>query len=109
MILEAPSLKKGMTLHYNICTPPKVMDREPPGPLITSAVELKLDSNTMFEWKKHSHKSTTIPHYKLLDFLNLRAQASELLPPSKKPNHTSNIHFMCVRASSYYHMIERSA
>lgn len=54
MILEAPSLKKGMTLHYNICTPPKVMDREPPGPLITSAVELKLDSNTMFEWKKQS-------------------------------------------------------
>ena len=41
----------------------------------------------MFEWQNHSHKSTTVPHYsKLLDFINLHAQASESLPSSKKPN-----------------------
>ena len=41
----------------------------------------------MFEWQKHSHESTTVPHYrKLLDFINLHAQASESLSPSKEPN-----------------------
>ena len=47
-------------------------------PFITSALELKLDPNTMFEWQKHSQKSTEVPHFQeLLEFLDLRAQASE--------------------------------
>ena len=59
---------------------------EAPGPFITSVLELKLDSSTMFEWQRHSQVSTDIPHYKeLLDFINLRAQASESLPLYKKP------------------------
>ena len=42
---------------------------------------MKLDSNTMFKWQKESQDSTDIPHYtKLLEFLNLRAQASESAP-----------------------------
>ena len=63
------------------------MESELPGSFITSVLELKLDQDTMFEWQKHSHESTTVPHYsELLDFINLRAQASESLPSSKRPN-----------------------
>ena len=54
------------------------MEHEPSGPFITSVLELKLDPNTMFEWQKFSQDSSAVPHYqKLLEFLNLRAQASE--------------------------------
>ena len=53
------------------------MGYEPSGPFITSTLELKLDQSTMFEWQKHSQKSSGVPHYQDLDFLNLRAQASE--------------------------------
>jgi len=32
----------------------------------------------MFEWQKYSQASTTVPHFNaLLEFINLRAQASE--------------------------------
>ena len=93
MILEAPSLKKGngrelRRLHDAVqqhLRALKAMDCEAPGPFITSVLELKLDSNTMFEWQKHSHESSTVPHYnELLDFINLRAQASETLPSNRK-------------------------
>ena len=54
------------------------MDYEPSGPFITSVLELKLDVNTTFEWQKHSQATVGIPHYQqLLEFLNLRAHASE--------------------------------
>ena len=56
MILEAPALKEG------------------------TGKELRRlhDTNTMFEWQKHSQSSTAVPHYQdLLEFINLRAQASE--------------------------------
>ena len=54
---------------------------EPSSPFITSVLELKLDTNTMFEWQKHSQDSTDMPHYqKLLEFINLSAQASEAYP-----------------------------
>ena len=62
----------------------KAMGQEPSGSFITSMLELKLDTNTMFE---HSQASTDVPHYKeLLALLNLRAQASESSsaePPKK--------------------------
>ena len=54
------------------------MGQEPSGSFITSLLELKLDQNTMFEWQKCSQESSEVPHYKdLLEFINLRAQASE--------------------------------
>ncbi len=54
------------------------MSCAPPGPFITSILELKLDDNTSFEWQKSSQDLPDFPHYdKLLAFLNLRAQASE--------------------------------
>lgn len=71
MILEAPSLKEGSgrelrRLHDVVqqhLRALKSMDSEPPGPFITSALELKLDSNTMFEWQRHSQESTTSMSY----------------------------------------------
>ncbi len=56
----------------------KAMEYEPSGPFITSILELKLDSNTMFEWQKYSQRHIDVPPYQeLLEFLNLRAHASE--------------------------------
>ena len=56
----------------------KAMDKEPSAPFITSLIEMKLDADTRFEWQKSSQESTDVPHYtELLEFLNLRAQASE--------------------------------
>ncbi len=56
----------------------KAMGQEPSGSFVTSLLELKLDPSTTFEWQKFSQDSESVPHYtKLLEFLNLRAQASE--------------------------------
>ena len=94
MILEAPSLKEGTgrelrRLHdAQHLRSLKAMGCEAPGSFITSILELKLDSNTMFEW-----------HYnELLDFINLRAQASECLP-SKKPSYSKPITSFAANAS----------
>ena len=85
-ILDTPPLKEGTgkeirKLHDTVLQhlrALKSMGYEPSGPFITSALELKLDQSTMFEWQKHSQKSEGVPHYQdLLDFLNLRAQATE--------------------------------
>ncbi len=95
MILEAPPLKEGngrelRRLHDSVQQHLRallVMECELPGSFNTSVLELKLDQGTIFKWPKHSHASTTIPHYsELLDCINLRAQASESLPSSKKLN-----------------------
>ena len=49
----------------------------------------------MFEWQRHTQKSTDVPHYQeLLDFLNLRAQASESSiteGSNKKPRHDTHL------------------
>ena len=83
MILEAAPLKEGTGrelrhLHDTVqqrLQALEAMDYEPLGHFITSILELKLDMNTMFEWQKYSHN---VPHYqKLLEFINLHAQASE--------------------------------
>ena len=96
MILETPSLKNGTgqelrRLHDTVqqhLRALRAMDYEPSGPFITSTLELKLDTNTMFEWQKHSQDSTEVPHFqKLLEFINLRAQASESsVSDSKRPS-----------------------
>ena len=63
----------------------KSMDEELSPSFITSTVELKLDSTTMFEWQRHTQSSKGIPHYhEILEFLDHRAQASEVSTPSKK-------------------------
>ncbi len=85
-ILEVSSLKEGsgrelrylhdvVQQHLHAL---KSMYYEPSGPFISSVLELKLDPNTTFEWQKHSQGTTDVPHYReLLEFINLRAQASE--------------------------------
>ena len=61
-----------------LCNSLKTMDHEQLGLFVTSILELKLDMNTLFEWQKHNQTSVDVPHYnKLLEFINLRAQASE--------------------------------
>ena len=70
----------------------RALDYESSGPFITSMLELRLDSTTMFEWQKYSHESPKIPHYTMLqEFLNLRAQASKSYAPEfvKKRQHDS--------------------
>ncbi len=85
-IYEIPSLKDGTgrelrRLHDTVqqhLRALKAMGQEPSSSFITSLLELKLDSNTTFEWHRFSHESVSVPHYtKLLEFLDLRAQASE--------------------------------
>ena len=64
----------------------KAMHHKPTGSFITSLLELKLDQNTIFEWRKFSQKSTDVPHYnELLEFINLRAQASKSMEVKKLP------------------------
>ena len=62
----------------------KALGNEPDGPFITSFLQLKLDPTTLFEWQRHDQASTTVSGYdKFLEFINLRAQASECLPPER--------------------------
>ena len=66
------------------------MREDPTGSFITALLELKLDKDTMFEWRKASQDTKTTPHYNdLLDFLDLRAQASETSSSELKKRHSS--------------------
>ena len=101
MILEAPSLRDGSgkelrRLHDSVqqhLRALKAMGYEPSAPFITSALELKMDTSTMFEWQRHSQDSVDVPDYStLLEFLNLRAQASENSASSCRSNPRSGHH-----------------
>jgi hypothetical protein len=96
-ILDTPSLKEGSgkelrRLHDTIqqhLRALKSMEYEPSAPFITSVIELKLDPLTMFEWQRDSQTHSDVPHYNtLLEFIDHRAQASEVSSPltSKKTN-----------------------
>ena len=78
----------------------KSMGHDPSGPFITSTLELKLDQTTMFEWQKHSLKSESIPPYQdLIEFLNLRAQATEsslVEPVPKRGRHEPHENLVAV-------------
>ena len=64
----------------------KAMKQEPSGSFITSLLELKLDASTTFEWQKASQEATTTPHYNdLIEFINLRTQASETISTESRP------------------------
>ena len=67
----------------------KSLDHEPSQAFITSLLEMKLDSTTMFEWQRHSQDHADVPDYQeLLDFFNLRAQAAE---PSAEKKRVSKL------------------
>ena len=95
-ILDLPALKQGSGkelrhLHDTIqqhLHALKCMGYEPSRPFVTSVLELKLDTGTMFDWQKHTSSSTSVPHFtELLEFINLCAQASELDNTKKPTNH----------------------
>jgi hypothetical protein len=82
MILETPQLqdwsgKELRRLHDTIQQHTRALKsrgEEPSPSFITSTVELKLDSATMFEWQRHTQSSKVIPHYQeILEFLVHRA------------------------------------
>ena len=86
-ILEAPILKEGSgkkILRHSHDTVQqhlralKSMGYDSSRPFVTSAIELKLDTGTMFQWQKYSQEKAEGPHYRdLLELINLHAQASE--------------------------------
>ena len=93
-IVEAPSLRDGTgkelrTLHDTVVQhlrALKALGHEPSKEFITSLLELKLDSVTMFEWQRHSQEHIDVPDCdKLLEFIDLRAQATEATIVDKKP------------------------
>ena len=93
-IVDAPPLKEGTgkeirQLHDLVVQhlrALKALGHEPSKPFITSLLEMKLDSTTMFEWQRHSQEHSDVPDYQiLLDFLNLRAQAAEASSDKKRP------------------------
>ena len=112
MIVDTPPLKEGncrelRKLHDNVqqhVRALKTLGCDLPGTFITSMIELKLDVDTLFEWQKHSQKSTVVPHYEsLLEFIDLRAQASETScapqkkkPPSRITSFTASANSNCV-------------
>ena len=87
MIMDAAPLKDGggkelRRLHDTIqqhLRALKAMKSEPDSSFVTSIIELKLDADTLFEWSKHSQdKTEEVPPYQdILEFIDLRAQASE--------------------------------
>ena len=100
-IVDTPSLKDGngkelRRLHDTIqqhVRALKSMDGDPAGAFLTSIIELKLDTGTMFEWQRQSQTKKTTPHYgDLLNFIDLRAQASETATsaPSRRQNKTDH-------------------
>ena len=57
---------------------------------VTSILELKLDQTTMFEWQKHSQGSKEVPDFnELLEFLDLRARATENAREESERKHSS--------------------
>ena len=94
MILEAPPLRDGngkelCCLHNTVqqhLRALKSMDYEPSSAFITAVIELKLDTNTMFEWQHHSQSQATVPHFQeLLEFIDCCAKVSETSVSLKKP------------------------
>jgi hypothetical protein len=89
-IVDAPPLKEGSgkelrKLHDRIqqhLRALRSMGYEPSSAFITSMLELKLDTATMFEWQRHSQSHSDVPHYQeLLEFIDHRAQAAEISQP----------------------------
>ena len=100
IIVDTPPLKEGngkelRRLHDDIqqhVRALKTLGCELPGQFITSMIELKLDTGTLFEWQKHSQSSADVPPYEeLLGFIDLRAQASETSYPTHRKKPSSKI------------------
>ena len=93
LIVDAPPLKEESgkelrRLHDTIqqhVRALKILGCDLPESFITSMIELKLNVDTLLEWQKHSQAATSIPPFQdLLNFIDLRAQASEASHTSPK-------------------------
>lgn len=92
-VINAPPLKDGSgkelrKLHDNLQQHLRALGTlgcDLPGTFIMSMIELKLDTNKLFEWQKHSQDDSEVPPYEqLLTFIDMRAQASETSCSSHK-------------------------
>ena len=99
-ILEAPIVKDGsgkeLRRLHDVCSQHlrglKAMKYDPSGAFVTSLIETKLDPTTMFEWQRHSQEETDVPHYmQILEFLDLRARASEATLREVQKRQSSNV------------------
>ena len=86
----------------------KAMGYDPSQPFITTLLELKLDQSTMFAWLRHSQESRNTPHYQeLVDFLDLRAQASKIPPKAnlggKTDTYVANVSKNCLACRARKH------
>ena len=91
-----------------------------PWTFVTSVLESKLNWTTMFEWQKHNQGSKEVPDYlELLEFLDLRARATEntngeperkhsFNPPSKntaRPSYMAYTDETCVACKKAIHSL----
>ena len=73
----------------------KCMGHEPSKTFLTSLLQLKLDQTMRFEWQKHNQSEVVVASYTdLLEFINLRAQATETLTPDQTQQLTKVILFV---------------
>ena len=98
-IIEIPQLKEGSgkelrALHDTAqqhIRALKCMGHEPCRTFLTSLLQLKLDPTTRFEWQRHNQSEADVASYAdLLDFINLRAQATET--STQDPTQQRRIH-----------------
>ena len=55
---------------------------------------MELDQLTMFEWQRHSQNQSDVPHYaEILEFIDLRARASEMILHEGHKCHSQTIPF----------------
>ena len=99
-IAEAPHPKEGdgreLRQLHEVCSQHlralKTMGYDPSGPFVTSLIEMKLDRSTMFEWHKHTQEKTDVPHYtEILEFIDLRARASESVLREHPKRHSQSV------------------
>ena len=70
----------------------KAMKHDPSRAFITSLIETKLHPKTVFEWQRHSQDQVHMPHYaKIVDFIDLRARASENTLHEVQKGHSPNV------------------
>ena len=100
-IVEVPEPKEGsgkeLRRLHDVCSQHlralKTMGYDPSGPLVTSLIETKLDRSTMFEWQRHTQENSDVPHYaEILDFIDLRARASETVLRELPKRHSQPVH-----------------
>ena len=112
-IIEIPPLKEGngkelRSLHDTAqqhIRALKCMGHEPSKTFLTSLLQLKLDQTTRFEWQKHNQSEADVALYTdLLEFINLRAQATETLTPDQvQPKRIHKGDFLCRNRPQPFH------